>query len=156
MHALFSRVQATHACETAQVRTLSYLCTLTSNTHPSSHTDTRACLLIIATKGLSRWFARTLCAFTSLHLPLCNNQALKYHQTNRGRGICAAFPGRRHATESPGPSSLSSSYASPPPDLLGTGRRRVERRGKRTMKGWVKGTERCKSREVSKGTQSGR
>lgn len=140
----------THACETAQVRTLSYLYTLTSNTHPSSHTHTHACLLIIATRGLSRWFARTLCAFTSLHLPLCNNQALKYHQTNRDRGICVAFPGRRLATESPGPSSLSSSYASPPPDLLGTGRRKREREEREEEdEGMGKGTERCKSREVS-------
>lgn len=99
-----------------------------------------------------------MCAFTSLHLPLCNNQALKYHQTNRGRGICAAFPGRRHATESPAPSSLSSSYASPPPDLLGTGgrKRKGEQREEEEDEEMGEGTERRKSREVSEGVHSGR
>lgn len=95
--------------------------------------------------------------FTSLHLPLCNNQALKYHQTNRGRGTCAAFPVRRHVTESPAPSSLSSSYASPPPDLLGTeGRKRKREHREEEDEEMGKGTERCKSREISEGVQSGR
>lgn len=94
--------------------------------------------------------------FTSLHLPLCNNQVLKYHQTNQGQETSAAFPGQRHATESPDPSSLSSSYASPPPDLLGTEwiKRERENRAKKKMKRWVK-EQRCKSRKVSEGVQSG-
>lgn len=82
---------------------------------------------------------------TSLHLPLCNNQALKYHQTNRGQGICAASPGRRRATASPAPSSLSSSYASPPPDLLGTEQREPSSGKGRMMKGEGEGTERRQS-----------
>lgn len=69
--------------------------------------------------------------FTSLHLPLCNNQVLKYHQTNQGQETSAAFPGRRHATETPAPSFLSSSYASPPPDLLGTEWRKRQRERER-------------------------
>lgn len=103
--------------------------------HPSSHTHTHSythALFDIMLSSdfflpqrLSKWFV----CFTSLHLLLCNNQVLQYHQTNRGRGTCAAFPGRRHATRSPAPSSLSSSYTSPPPGLLGTegGKRNRER-----------------------------
>lgn len=61
-------------------------------------------------------------------------------------------------TESPAPSSLSSSYASPPPDLLGTeGRmRKGEQREEEEDDEEVgERTERCKSRQVSEGAQSG-
>lgn len=107
----------------------------------------KCCPLIIA---LQEAHSDIMCFFflffiTSLHLPLCNNQALKYHQTNRGQGICAAFPGRRRATASPAPSSLSSSYASPPPDLLGTEQREPGSGKGRMMKGEGEGTERRQS-----------
>lgn len=108
----------TNACETAEAHTHHYICTrIRQHTRVFQH---KSCLPIIAVKALPWGFALTMCAFTSLHLPLCNIQALKYHQTNRGQGICVAFPGRRHVIEIQAPSSLSSSYASPPPDLLGT------------------------------------
>lgn len=125
-------------------------CTRSSSAHTLTAAFPRKrCPLIIA---LQEAHSDVMCFFfplfffiTSLHLPLCNNQALKYHQTNRGQGICAAFPGRRRATASPAPSSLSSSYASPPPDLLGTEQREPGSGKGRMMKGEGEGTERRQS-----------
>lgn len=149
-----------YACEAAVAHTFLYLYTRKWNTHPSSHTYTRFNTILSSDnwhKGSPGGSFGHVC-FTSLHLPLYNNQVLKYHQTNQGQETSAAFPGRRHATESPAPSSLSSSYASPPPDLLGTEGRKREReresRANKKMKRWAK-EEKCKTREVSEGVQSG-
>lgn len=49
-----------------------------------------------------------------------------YHQTSQGPETFAAFLGRRHVTGNPILSSPSSSYASRPPDLLGTEGRQGE------------------------------
>lgn len=130
-----------------------FICTRFRHTHTRTQTRTQTrtfshacaraiqrCPLITAKKGSPGGSLGRVC-FTSLHPPLCNNQVLKYHQTNRGRGTCVAFLGRRRATETPAPSFLSSSYASPPPDLLGTERRKRRReRGseKEEMKRWEK------------------